>query len=57
MIVLLLVNGLLVRAFLSANSELANELRLAQALQFALPVGLIFIEYWVFDFFRNLSRN
>ncbi len=57
MIMLLLVNGLLVRAFLSANSELANELRIAQALQFALPVGLIFLEYWVFDFFRNLSRG
>jgi hypothetical protein len=47
---LLVINGLLVRAFFIANPSLGNEVRLTQASQFILPILMIFLEFWIYDF-------
>jgi hypothetical protein len=46
---LLVVNGLLVRSFLTANSRLFIELQAEQAIQYIVPVGMIFVEFWLYD--------
>lgn len=57
LVALLFVNGLLVMIFLNNNESLSADLRVKQTLQFVLPVGLIFVEFWLFDFLRQLSRR
>lgn len=57
LVTLLLINGLLVMILLKNNEGLSADLRIKQTLQFVLPVGLIFVEFWLFDFFRQLSRR
>ena len=48
LILLLVVNVLFVRAFFSANLSGLDD-RVFQALQFMLPIVLIFIEYRIYD--------
>jgi len=56
MTALFVINGVLVRAFLPANSML--EERLYQPLVFGLPIVMIFFEYWIFDrFMRRFSKD
>ncbi len=47
---MLLVNGLIVRAFLLANSSVAADERIVQSVQFVLPLLMIFAEFWLFDY-------
>jgi|GEM_PF-6455290 len=54
-ILLLLVNGVLVRSFLIANSDLFSELAVQQAIQYVLPVMMIFVEFWIYDLL--VARN
>ncbi len=54
-ILLLLVNGVLVRSFLTANSDFISELAIQQAVQYVVPVVMIFVEFWIFDLL--VSRN
>lgn len=50
-------NGILVRALLGPN-QAGIDSRIYQPLQFALPIVLIFFEYWIFDrFMRRFSGN
>lgn len=52
---LLVLNGFLVRYFINLNW--GEELRIAQAIQLLLPVVLMFIELWLFDFvFSRTTR-
>ena len=48
--VLLLVNALVLRAFLVANSSITEDARIAQAVQFIFPLVMIFAEFWLFDY-------
>ena len=45
---LLVLNGFLVRHFVVL--DWGEEIRIAQAIQFLLPVALVFVEFWLFDF-------
>lgn len=54
-ILLLTVNGILVRSFLAANGNLITELRVEQAIQYIVPVVMIFFEFWMFDLFLDRS--
>lgn len=54
--VLLVVNSVLVMMLLQSNEVFAADLRIKQTLQFVLPVGLIFVEFWLFDLIRRTSR-
>ncbi len=45
---LLLLNSLVVRAFLNANLSNADQ-RIAQAAQFVVPVLMIYFEFWFYD--------
>lgn len=45
---LLLINAVVVKAFLSANLENADQ-RIVQAAQFVAPVLMIIFEFWFFD--------
>ena len=45
---LLVVNALIVRSFLSANLSNADQ-RIIQATQFVVPVLMIFFEFWFYD--------
>ncbi|HAN96466.1 MAG TPA: hypothetical protein DCQ98_03075 [Planctomycetaceae bacterium] len=51
--VLLLVNGVLVQAALVAYRPVApaelNDQRAQQAIRFLLPVAMLFMEYWLYD--------
>jgi hypothetical protein len=53
-VALLFINGLFVRAFINANMISAFDLRITQAIQFAMPLILIVVEFWVFD---RLTQN
>jgi hypothetical protein len=57
-VMLLVINGLFVQAFFSVNLAGIDE-RLFQAAQFILPVLMIFLEFWCFDWFRfrHLARR
>lgn len=57
-VLLLVINGLFVRAFFSVNLAGIDE-RLFQAAQFVLPILMIFLEFWCFDWFRfrHLARK
>lgn len=52
-IALLLINGIVVRSFLAANSSLFPDLKWEQAINYFVPVLLIFVEFWIFDLFRR----
>ena len=53
---LLIFNGFLVRS--TINLDWGEEVRISQAIQLVLPVALIFIELWLFDFmFASHTRN
>ncbi len=52
---LLLLNGVLVRSFLMANSKLISELAVQQAIQYVVPVVMIFVEFWIYDLL--VARN
>ena len=54
--VLLIVNGLLVKTFVSLNMPDADT-RIQQALQFVLPVVMIFIEFWFYDMVNRQSNQ
>lgn len=54
-VLLLTINGILVHSFLAANGNLITELRVEQALQYVIPVAMIFLEFWIFDLI--LDRN
>ena len=52
---LLVLNGFLVRHFI--NLDWGEEIRIAQAIQLLLPVSLVFVELWIFDFiFARTTR-
>ncbi len=53
-VLLLVINGLLVRAFVMRNTSDAVDLRVIQAIQFLAPIALIALEFWIFD---RLTRN
>jgi hypothetical protein len=57
-VLLLVINGLFVRAFFSVNLADIDE-RFFQAAQFVLPILMIFLEFWCFDWFRfrHLARK
>ena len=46
---LLILNGLFVKTFLLANKNWGDDIRIQQALQFIVPVVLIFAQLWVYD--------
>jgi hypothetical protein len=52
---LLLINSFLVNTFLDEPSFLASDLRISQTLQFFLPLLLLFLEYWAYDFLRRFA--
>jgi hypothetical protein len=54
LVVLLTMNGLLVRAFLMRNTDDTMDIRLAQTLQFIMPLAMIALEFWIFD---RITRN
>ncbi len=56
LIILLVANIFFVRAFFSTNLSGLDD-RFFQASQFMLPIIMIFIEYWLFDFFRGNQRK
>ena len=49
-IALLIANGLFVRFFFGSNLADVND-NLFQAAQFVLPIVMIFIEFWFYDWF------
>ena len=49
---LLLLNGLLVRAFILANQPVLDT-RISQAIQFIGPLLMIFAQLWVYDFLTS----
>lgn len=52
---LLFLNSFLVNTFLDTSAIWAEDLRISQTLQFFLPLLLIFLEYWAYDFLRRLA--
>ncbi|MEZ6094334.1 MAG: hypothetical protein R3C03_08835 [Pirellulaceae bacterium] len=58
-ILLLFINGLLVRAFVNANmsSDGDADLRYSQAVQYLMPLVLIIVEFWVFDRMAQAIRR
>ena len=45
---LLIINGFIIRS--TVNLNWGEELRIPQAIQLVLPVVMIFVELWLFDF-------
>jgi hypothetical protein len=45
---LLILNGFIVRS--TVNLDWGEELRIPQAIQLVLPVAMIFVELWIYDF-------
>ena len=56
LILLLVANVFFVRAFFSSNLSGLDD-RVFQALQFMLPIILIFIEYRIYDAFFNRPKS
>jgi len=52
---LLLLNSFLVKTFVDTSAMFSDDLRISQTLQFILPLLLIFIEYWIYDFLRRIA--
>ena len=53
---LLLINALLVKAFLLTSNLERMDVRISQAAQFVMPIAMIFVQFWVFDL-MTLKRN
>ncbi len=53
---LLIINGLLVRAFVNVNLPEADS-RIKQAIFFSLPVIMIFVEFWFFDLINHKNSE
>ena len=49
---LLLLNGILVRAFILANQPV-SDLRINQSIQFIVPLLMIFAQLWIYDFLTS----
>ena len=56
MTALFVINGVVVRAFISPSSSLIDD-RIYQPIQFGLPILMIFFEYWIFDRFMRRFSN
>lgn len=53
---LLIINGFIIRS--TVNLDWGEELRIPQAIQLVLPVLLIFLELWFFDFvFASTTKH
>lgn len=53
---LLVINGFIVRS--TVNLDWGEEVRIAQTIRLVLPVAMIFIELWLFDFiFASYTRR
>lgn len=53
---LLVINGFIVRS--TVNLEWGEEVRIAQTIRLVLPVAMIFVELWLFDFvFASHTRR
>ena len=55
-IALLVINGLFVRMFFRANLAGIDD-RVFQAIQFVLPVFMIFVEFWFYDWFTFYRKR
>lgn len=53
LIALLLLNSFLVKAMVDSSTMMADDLRITQTLQFALPLVMIFVEYWLYDLLKS----
>jgi hypothetical protein len=56
LLILFIVNNLIVRALFSVNLEEVDE-RLFQAAQFLLPIGMLLVQYWLFDWMMMAIRK
>lgn len=55
---MLILNGLFVKTFLLADKNLGSDIRIQQALQFIIPIVMIFAELWVYDFvFARFTKH
>ncbi|MCE2791629.1 MAG: hypothetical protein ACK49R_14910 [Planctomycetota bacterium] len=52
LIALLLLNSFLVKAMVDSSALMADDLRITQTLQFALPLLMIFVEFWLYDLLK-----
>jgi hypothetical protein len=53
LIALLLLNSFLVKAMIDSSAMMADDLRITQTLQFALPLIMIFVEFWMYDLLKS----
>lgn len=53
---LLLINALLVKAFLLTGNLERIDVRISQAAQFVMPIAMIFVQFWIFDL-MTMKRN
>ena len=54
---MLIVHGLFVKTFLLADKNL-GDIRIQQALQFLVPIVMIFAELWLYDFiFARFTKH
>ena len=53
---LLLLNGTLVRAFILANQPVLD-IRVSQAIQFIVPLMMIFAQLWIYDFLTSSTGD
>ena len=51
---LLLLNGALVRAFILTNQPV-SDIRINQAIQFIVPLLMIFAQLWIYDFLTSTT--
>lgn len=56
MIGLFVANGIFVRAFFAPQLDVVDN-RIYQPIQFALPIIMIFIQYWIYDKVSALFRK
>lgn len=57
LVALLLLNSFLVKSMFDSPGNLSDDFRVTQTLQFALPILMIFLEYWLYDFVIRFSRS
>lgn len=53
---LFIANGIFVRAFFAPQLDLVDN-RIYKPIQFALPIIMIFLEYWIYDKITGLFRK
>jgi hypothetical protein len=56
LLILFVINNTIVKILFSANLQNTDE-RLFQAAQFLLPIGMLFVEYWLFDSLKLTIRR